>query len=830
MRVPHPNYRTRHRIGQVAKGGVTAALACWVVGSHYRNAGDNSEHDNRRHESDSVSAPFQNILMRLLAVSKLSLEASRRVVPLPQPHESGKGTTWQDKSTSVKVIEYDFIVLGHGNAGKSAVETLKDQCPGATIALVDPIRSLQSNDSNLQSYRQPALGFHPPSRTVKMADPTFQLKYRHAILVATGTRGAPPPLPLFDQEVLNRVLELRPTEALGNGTRPVLPPETIRELSLMAAAQGAKVCVLGSGWEAIELGAAAAKAGTEMPMIVFGSAGPLSNVLPRYLSTAVTKRLRQEGLDVQERSLVRYVSHHASPLTNVTRMEVHIAKSFDFLDTSRKLVDLLVVAPLVDGARGTAVLPTLDVPATLENHRMGRTWYQSWSQLSSPPTEPSTIVCFADDGRMAVNAELNAASKVYAAGSVAKYPNSITGHTHVAGQGPVDAALAGRLAALHMARDYHERTLSAKCADNHSASDPASFASSSFPIFRSDITPYNLAEGNQSSLSTVGINALVVGRCDSETMSTHGFWWTNTAENRTSSGDETTKIRSKRTKRSQSPVYGIGLVFYMDRTGRIAGIMSWGLPFAETNSLELNQALVNRMIDVINSNGGISHGVSDGNLLLTTNHLAEESKRLTQLAIEGKRIKGMHRRLTNKIVQLSKPLYRYTAAKPSSVTSMGLLKRKDHSASSELVGENMYIKTDDIYSAVASNTRPPSLVYVYPMHTATWRGDDDQDKWKDPYILSDIERIEQAWNDNERRARPAKEEPLWLRRDDARRGTNYVQVMKDMFLSNMRSGRFADGSEPLQRVRFLRTVEETTTDASRNGVHQSDVDAKGGDT
>jgi hypothetical protein len=90
-------------------------------------------------------------------------------------------------------------------------------------------------------------------------------------------------------------------------------------------------------------------------------------------------------------------------------MEVHIAKSFDFLDTSRKLVDLLVVAPLVDGARGTAVLPTLGVPATLKNHRIGRTWYQTWSQLSSPPTEPSTIVCFADDGRMAVNAELNAA-------------------------------------------------------------------------------------------------------------------------------------------------------------------------------------------------------------------------------------------------------------------------------------------------------------------------------------------------------------------------------------------------------------------------------------
>ena len=132
--------------------------------------------------------------------------------------------------------------------------------------------------------------------------------------------------------------------------------------------------------------------------------------------------------------------------------------------------------------------------------------------------------------------------------------------------------------------------------------------------------------------------------------------------------------------------------------------------------------------------------------------------------------------------------------------------------SSELMGENMYIKTDDIYNEVASNARPPSLIYVYPMHSPSWRGDDDEDKWRDPYILTEDERIEQAWNDNERRARPAKEEPLWLRRDDARRGTNYAQVMKDMFLSNMRNGRFADGSEPMRRGTFSRTAEEVATD------------------
>jgi hypothetical protein len=113
-----------------------------------------------------------NILMRLLAVSKLSLEASRlKACPATTARIGESNNLARQVNICEGNGEYDFIVLGHGNAGKSAIETLKDQCPGATIALVDPIRSLESSDVNLQSYRQPSLGFHPPSRTVKMSRP-----------------------------------------------------------------------------------------------------------------------------------------------------------------------------------------------------------------------------------------------------------------------------------------------------------------------------------------------------------------------------------------------------------------------------------------------------------------------------------------------------------------------------------------------------------------------------------------------------------------------------------------------------------------------------------
>jgi hypothetical protein len=118
----------------------------------------------------------------------------------------------------------------------------------------------------------------------------------------------------------------------------------------MAASQGATIGVLGSGWEAVEL--AVATGVQTRSMLTFGSAGPLSHVLPRYLSTAVMKRLKQQGIvDVQQRSLVRYVAHHEQHVQQspggkapsiLPRLEVHSAKSYDLLDTQRTLVDLLI--------------------------------------------------------------------------------------------------------------------------------------------------------------------------------------------------------------------------------------------------------------------------------------------------------------------------------------------------------------------------------------------------------------------------------------------------------------------------------------------------------
>lgn len=748
-----------------------------------------------------------------------------------------------NNNNTPKVLEYDFIVLGHGNAGAAAVETLRTKCPFATIAVVDPFQSPtpQTATSNSSSYNnnnnnkvhyfaQSVLGFHPPTQMVQLvhSDSTVQqLQYHHSILIATGVRGAPPPNMLVDQKAMPRLLELRPTSiSLGtpNHERPALAPHVTKHVCELAASQGAKVAILGSGWDAMELALAIARKATVSPILTFGAPGPLCFIVPRYLSTSITKRLQTHGIDVRDRTLIRYLSHNDMD----GNLELHTTRTFDLLDTKRHHVDLVVVAPSVDGPRGTAVLPSLALSHHAPSSETSSSWYQSWSQLTAPPFFPSMCVCYADDGRVMVNAELHVASNVYAAGSVAKYPNSLTGHGHVAGEGTVDGKLAGRVAALHMARDYQERQQGVLFGDRKQQKKrqdmTLSFAAESFPIWRSDMCFHDAC--HSTSLSSVGVEALCVGVCDSEKMTTHGFWWTNQAANvaglrerklsRRHTKETTTdttfdvesirerKLTQRLTKKINTdttlPVYGVGAVFYFDRSGRVCGVMIWGLPFTGDRKEELNEKLLNRMKDFITSNGNITNYKQEESAHLMPRHLAEESKLLVQLALDGKKPTNYClRRLHGiSIKDMPRPLHQYTAAKPSVVQTMGRLRRDGQARNSEVLGENLYIKDED--EALDGNIRPSSLVYVYPLRP---RSTTSRDDWKNPFELTEKERIAEAWEENDYRARPPKEEPLWLRPGEASRISNVQNKMLDMFLSNMKKGVFSDGSDPIGRPEHI---------------------------
>ena len=290
----------------------------------------------------------------LLAPSRTSMEAMvdvnstidgtiHNAAPPTTPVAESSSTT--PKATPVRTFVYDFVVVGNGNAGKSAVDALRKECPGAKIAVIDPIRPGNS-DKHTEYWAYHATSFDTDRKTVIVADDALvNLRYNHALLVATGARGAPPPSSVFDESILSRVLEYRPTELSLHQRRPILPAETVRKVALSVVSDGSVIGVVGSGWEAIELATAAASKKRRSkvkakPFLTFGSAGPLSHILPRYLSTELTRSLRDYGVDVRERSLVKYVA--PKMVGDESKLEMHCGKSYDNMDTKRATVDLVV--------------------------------------------------------------------------------------------------------------------------------------------------------------------------------------------------------------------------------------------------------------------------------------------------------------------------------------------------------------------------------------------------------------------------------------------------------------------------------------------------------
>ena len=158
---------------------------------------------------------------------------------------------------------------------------------------------------------------------------------------------------------------------------------------------------------------------------------------------------------------------------------------------------------------GTATLPTSSGPSYLESAREGRVWYQTWSQLiASLATrqhggtlynDNNVLACYADDGRIAVNAELLAGNDIYAAGSVAKYPNPWTGSADVAGVGPEEGTEAGLVAGSNMARDFYLHSSKQKNSSlfgfgsSKKGRDAAKYSSllkHPIPVWRSDKNQY----------------------------------------------------------------------------------------------------------------------------------------------------------------------------------------------------------------------------------------------------------------------------------------------------------------------------------------------------
>jgi hypothetical protein len=727
---------------------------------------------------------------------------------------------------------FDFLVIGYGTAGRSACHTLRQLCPKATIAVVDPfVVPLSDDQEDVVFIKSRLTEFDPMVQECYVAidgeGREQWLSYRHAMLIATGSRGAPPPSYLLDDKALDHIYELRSTivpseritaassisseleidpgtqpsegeepkietctsqdEPQLNTHRPVLSPENVRRLVLQKAAQGSTFVIMGSGWDAIDLvisaTASAPKHTGIRHSIVFGNHGPVCHIVPNYLSVAIAKRLQTKRIQVVDRSLVRYISSFADKrnkkqASSNHRLQVYTAKSFDFLDGQAIAADAVVIAPDVVGARGTGALATPHIPNFLQQSVRGRTsWYHTWSSLSMMNDEADSMLlsCYKEDGRVAVNAELCACTGVYAAGSVAKCPNGLTGHAMVAGGG--DGKEAGRIAALNMSRMYHSS--SATFSGAISSSGLLNFGrrqkdssrhglipvavKDPIPVWRSDIRG---SDSTSSSLEDIGILALCVGNCDSESLATHGVWWTNQAAQRRllalSETDDVTDdtLLRRKIKRTLKPVYGLGLVYYLDRSGRIQGIMTWGLPFHKNGTRRLlNQELVSILKNIVQTNGGFRSIETEQDRIEFSKYLGETSKQIVSAAFINPSVEtGKAHLLDGALERFPRPLHRYTEVRPPNIRMVGVMKRNDGQGHG-ILGQDLFAcyEQDD----VPDQAIPLPLAGNLGSAIARAKAKYDWDVW---------EQIERRWDENESRARPPKEDPLWIRKGDEIRG------------------------------------------------------------
>ena len=445
------------------------------------------------------------------------------------------------------------------------------------------------------------------------------------------------------------------------------------------------------------------------------------------------------------------------------------------------------VAPRIRGQQGSASIPTVTPN--------GDVVFNTWAKICSD--ENKVISCYSDDGRIVVNSELSAASNIFAAGSVAKYPNHITGHATVAGEGVLDGSQAGDVAATNMSKDYHLR----EGKERHNVPPSSNIFSNnkSLSVCRSD----RLSTTSSPSLSSVGIHALCVGQCDSETMSTHGFWWTNQSRRLTR---RRSILSSSQSGRSRKPVYGQGVVYYLDRAGTIRGVMLWGLPFTKSSkSPQLNNPLIERMKNIIHTNGDAMQKDHADEIikmrldpdLLYPSHLAEESRILATMAIN----KSQSDQIVRK--KVPRPLHRFLPSKPISVTKTGVLKRNEKIGTGS-VGEDIFERAGhDIGSIEGERSRNPSLVHYFDYDWSSSRpmSLDDLDSEEEDIELDGDDLIYQPVSKNpDHAARPSKEEALWMRKGEIAKTQSFNEKINIMFMQNIRQGSFSDGSDAVKQA------------------------------
>lgn len=253
-----------------------------------------------------------------------------------------------------------------------------------------------------------------------------------------------------------------------------------------------------------------------------------------------------------------------------------------------------------------------------------------------------------------------------------------------------------------------------------------------------------------------------------------------------------------RTRGVVHPIYGVGVVFYLDNYNRIQGIMTWGLPFADKVGGHINPELLKYIKYLISTNAGVSALDAENNHQLMNLALGKASQKLVSFAMKGQAYhmtRAWHG-LDGPIKGFATPLYRYTEVSNSRNKTMNVLKRQDGS-SMGILGEGLYARDDFILEENKSSdsqseeddipTNIPATMYpitVAPSYSEETYGP----KAISVESVKELNRyyaVQREWEMNENRARPGKEDLIWLRPGDEKRNSSGKQKINDAYRRQM---------------------------------------------
>jgi hypothetical protein len=193
-------------------------------------------------------------------------------------------------------------------------------------------------------------------------------------------------------------------------------------------------------------------------------------------------------------------------------------------------------------------------------------------------------------------------------------------------------------------------------------------------------------------------------------------------------------------------VYGIGAVYYVDGSGTVQGVMTWGIPCTSGKEGDLNPRLCTLMKEMVMGTGDYPLFVGGDAAVDVAEFLTQKSRQLVSAAFDGADADSVAepRGLTSR-----KPLYRVTEAPSPHARSHALLKRKDGNAHG-MSGEDVFFRLPRL------ERRPYS-------RNDTGSEASPQEVW-DRWL-----RVEREFDENEAHARPVREDQLWVRKGDEMR-------------------------------------------------------------